>query len=297
VGITAPSAIETPTQTPLADIDRTQTQAAAELQVYIETQLATLGMPSVTPTFCVGGPCATPTSTRTPYRSPTPTLTRTPGPPDLSLHINRPGPLSKVTSPILLEATGYTGVNGTFNVDLLGEDGRPIFRQVVRASIIADDFERIFLKINFQIPGVAEAARLQVSTEDFYNRPVSLTSVDLILLSLGEDQLNPQDDGLDPFVIMQPKINETVSGGTVTISGMARPINGSPIILELFTQEGNLIGTRQVSLPPGKGFLPFKVEITYTVSQIRNIRLVIRQSGKRISGTAALSSMVFQVKP
>jgi hypothetical protein len=98
-------------------------------------------------------------------------------------------------------------------------------------------------------------------------------------------------------VILQPKVDQLVAGGVVTINGLARPINGSPLILELFTQEGNMIGTRQVSLPANKGFVPFKVEMTYTVSQIRNVRLVVRQAGQRISGTAALSSIVFRVKP
>ena len=147
------------TSTPLAEFDRTQTQSALELQSYIETQLATLGMPSATPTPCAAQRCTTPTSTRIPYRSPTPTITRTPVSPSLSLHIIRPGPLSKVASPIVLEANGFTGLNGTFNVTLMGEDGRLLFRQIVRASIVADDYVRIILKINFQIPGVAEAAR------------------------------------------------------------------------------------------------------------------------------------------
>ena len=297
VATRAPTTTETPA--PLTDLQATQTRDAADIDAFIATQLAILELPTGTPTPCPAGRCTTPTLTRTPYRSRTPTLTSTPSPPIASLHIVKPGPQSKITSPIIMEATGLTGMNGTINVELIGEDGRPLYRQVVRASNIIDDFQTIVIEIKFQIPGVAEAARLQVSTEDDDGRPMAQTSVDLILLSIGEDQINPPDDGLAPLVIKEPKADALVSGGTLTVKGLVRPINATPLILELLTQEGKLVGSRQFSVdqaPDGR-FVPFQVEIPYTVSQLRNVRMIIRQQGTRIPGTAILFSREVLLKP
>lgn len=292
-----PSPTESPT--PLSPLALTQTQEEAEAQAYVATQLATLDMPTGTPTPCASLPCTTPMPTRTPYRSRTPTLTPTPSLPIAALHVVKPGPLSKVTSPIHLEAIGYTGLNGTINVELIGEDGRPIFRQVVIASIAPDQYQAIAINIEFQISGVAEAARLQVSTYDFYGREVALSSVDLILLSIGEEQVNPADDGISGLIIKNPKAEEVVKGGTLTVKGLARPLNDSPIALELITDDGKMVGSRQVTLAkaPEGSFVPFQVDLPYTVTQLRNVRLIASQQGTRIPGTALLSSVRIWLRP
>ena len=114
------TATETALPATLTTEEVSQTLAGATLDALIQTQLATLGGPTLSPTPCPASGCTTPTSTRTPRFSPTPTLTPTPVFPNAYIQITWPGPLSKVVSPIHLAASTRTGPNGTLQVELLG---------------------------------------------------------------------------------------------------------------------------------------------------------------------------------
>ena len=61
-------------------------------------------------------------------------------------------------------------------------------------------------EIDFEITAVAETATLLISVDDTYGRLKTLASEPLILLSLGESDLNPPDDLLAPIVIQQPEL-------------------------------------------------------------------------------------------
>lgn len=254
------------------------------------------------------GPSPTPTRTATRTRIPTrtraptftPTITYTPTPPPPALHIVRPGLLSKLVSPIQTELYVLTGAEGMFTIELVGEDGRVISRQVLNRG--SDAGLRVWLapELPFEIDAAAETARLQVSTVDDFGRMMALSSVDLILLSVGRNELNPAILDQEPYLIRSPRRDDVVSGGTLVIQALARPVNDSPLLIELVAESGQVISVKQLVVEPPTGPLshtPFTVEIPYRVSTTTPVRLVIRQAGSRIPGTVALTSQVIVLEP
>ncbi len=302
---TRPAATRTPTVTrtllppTLSTEEAGQIEASLTLDAYIQTHLATLEMPTATSTPCPESGCTTPTFTRTPYLSPTPTLTFTPTFPMAYLEITQPGPLSKVVSPIHLRTFVHTPPGGIVRIELIGEDGRLIYRQVYRGNASELAYYDFNMNIDYEIPGTAEAARLQVSVDDSYKRPVAESSVDLVLLTMGDEDINPGTDGVESIVIRQPTGRQTISGGVLHVEGFVRPLNNNPFLAQLYTQEGSLVGERQFTTPnlPLGEYRPFTVDIPYTVSQLRSTRLIISQQGDHIPGVAILTSMLVLLEP
>ncbi len=267
--------------------------------------------PTDTPTF---GPSPTvtrtatitriPTQTRPPTRTPTvtftPTITFTPTPPAPSIDLVRPGLLSKVTSPIGVQFNALAGEDNRVTIELVGEDGRVISRQMERYGVKPGRRFWIAPDLPFEISAAAEMARLQVSIQDQYGRTQALASTDLILLSVGRDEINPPAVTQEPFLIRQPKTDAITTGGILALDGLARPINNSPLIIELVNEKNTVLIVKQLQVPSPTGPLshtPFHVEIPYRVSELTPVRLVIRQEGSRIPGTVALVSETIVLAP
>ncbi len=295
----APQTTATVAETPIpvSEQDREGTATDEAVLHMVQTQFAQMEHPS-TATPCSGA-CLSATPSLTPRITRTPTPSRTPSPPLAYLRILQPGPMSKVTSPINLNASVIPGPDGVVRVELYGEDGRLLSRQVLRYGMPQGMRFGISAKIDFEIPGVAEAGRLQVRVDDAAGRPIALSSVDLVLLSVGNDELNPAPPPLEPFVILLPTANQVVSGGDLVISGLARPLNGEPLILELYDNQGNVISSRQVQVDPDPdgSAVPFTTDIPYKVSAQTPVRLIVRQPDEHVPGDVAISSLTLTLAP
>lgn len=249
----------------------------------------------------------TPTATRTriPTRTrtntPTPTITPTPTPPNSYLFIQQPGLLSRLVSPFKILAGVHPGQDGLVHIDLIGEDSRIINQQLLDYKYYLGREIFIDPELSFDIPGVAETARLSVYVNDLYGRSMALTSVDVILLSIGEQVLYPPRDLREPYILRAPFENQVVSGGTLYVSGLIRPVNQNPILFELYDEQGKLLATSQLQIPMPTGDIshnPFELEMNYTISAQTNARLTIRQvSDGRIPGTVALGSQAVILNP
>jgi len=328
------------TTSPTPTIELTHTVTATDTPTTIPTstptiptQTATL-VPTATisPTPTISGtPTITPTKTKGPYptwthrptlsptitltRRPTltvtltltrtitltPTITPTPTPPFDYLRISRPGLLSKVTSPFRMEAYVIPGSDGMVYLDLIGEDSRPITQEALDYRNYAMQGIWFTHKVAFSIPGVVETARLSLSVNDRVGRKISITSVDLILLSLGRDEVTPPNVILEPYLIRYPRPDQTIQGGVVLVDGLARPVNDNPLIFELIDEQRNILGSAQMQIPPPTGDLshtPFSITIPYTVSGHTPVRLTLRQeSAGRIPGTVELASQTISLEP
>jgi hypothetical protein len=212
----------------------------------------------------------------------------------------RPGLLSRVVSPIQMELYAVTGNAGKIAVDLIGEDGRVISRREISHG--QDDGLRFWSApdLPFEIDAVAETARLQMSSQDAYGRLIGLSSVDLVLLSVGRNEINPPAIDQEPYLIRRPDVDEVVSGGVLVIEALARPVNDSPLIIEVINEQNRVVALQIISVDPPTGPLshtPFRVEIQYEVSATTPVRLTIRQEGSRIPGTVALVSEKIVLEP
>lgn len=194
--------------------------------------------------------------------------------------------------------------SGTYRVDLLaeplrdGEDPRLLYRDLQR--IISNPVDWVFLDqdIPFELDRVSEFAQLRVSVYDEYDRPVTINSVDLLLLSMGPNAITPSNIRSEPIVIRQPTKNQLIQGGKVIVSGLVRP-SQDVMLVELVAADGSIPGYRQVFVTPSPdgSYVEYAVEVPYTVEKGTWVRLRISESGTRISGMEHLSSVEIYLSP
>ena len=251
---------------------------------------------------------AVPTSSITPTTIPSPTFTPlpvstasytpTPGPvaPSPEIQILAPGPMSKITSPLILKSYIRPGANGKIQVELLGEDGRLLARDLFYRESILVEGAYVRLEIPFETRAAAEIGRLQISTKDEFGRPLEITSVHVLLLSIGENDINPGDSPYARSVIFYPKKKDIVFGGTLPLIGEIQAFNELPVILELLDEEGKTLGLRTLSLTAGSREI-FETMITYKVEEQTSARLIIRQADKRFEGNVYLHSQEVMLDP
>jgi hypothetical protein len=222
----------------------------------------------------------------------TATLTSTPSTPIAAIQILAPGPASKVVTPIHVSAYLKPGARGNIRVDLFGEDGRLLVRKIlVYAPNVAT---HMLTDMDFEIPGAAEAGRLVISTEDPEGRTMALASVDVLLMSMGEADINPPGDLLEDIIIQEPSKSTFIQGGKVVVSGLARMQSNEPLLIEMIAADGGHIGpVRLVNVPVSSdgGYSLFAAEVPYSVSQPTWVRLIVYENPGRIPGTSHLSSI------
>jgi hypothetical protein len=190
------------------------------------------------------------------------------------------------------------GAKGKIRVDLLGEDGRLLGRKLL---VYAPEIPvHILTDMEFEIPGAAEAGRLVIDTEDDQSRTMALASVDILLMSLGEADINPSGDLLEDIIIQEPVKNTFIQGGSVVVSGLARPQTNQPLLVEMIATNGQHIGpVRLVNVPVvGNGaYSPFTIDVPYSVTEPTWVRLVVYENPGRIPGTSHLSSLEILLGP
>lgn len=259
--------------------------------------------PYLSPTW-TGTPTTTrpPRSTTTPTRTPSPTITPTasdtprPEIPLAAIRIQRPAPLSRVTSPLEVNAVLETGAGGVYRLELLGEDGRLLTRQVLEYSGV-----RVNTSVNleFEIPGVAETGRLQVYTLDQFGRFIALSSSNVILMSVGQDEYNTSADLRERVFIQRPDPEDLIVGGSLSIFGKAWPNETEPLLVELIAENGAVVGQRLVSVQAqeGEDYGIFEAEIPYQVNEPTPVRLTIYEDIDRIPGKTHISTLEIILNP
>jgi hypothetical protein len=222
----------------------------------------------------------------------TATLTPTPATPIATIQILAPGPASRVISPVHVSAYLKPGARGNIRVDLLGEDGRLLGRKIL---VYAPNLSvHMLADMEFEIPGAAEAGRLVISTEDPQGRTIALASVDILLMSMGEADINPPGDLLEDIIIQEPTNNTFIQGGEVIVTGKTRLHSNEPLLVEMIATDGKHIGPIRLVNVPGStigGYSPFTAEVPYSVSSPTWVRLIVYENPGRIPGTSHLSSV------
>jgi hypothetical protein len=263
-------------------------------------------MESQTPTLFLS-----PTRTFIPTRTPYPTLTRRPSrtpsitptsTPQLAYYrINNLGMYSKVISPVRPEAIVSPGEDGLIHVEMIGDDGQTLKKEVFDYSRYVGQHFGIAPEIDFSLNSVSESARLIISSYDRFERLMWLSSVDLVLLSIGKNQITAPSDFTEPYIIQFPKENDEIQGGMLQVSGRARILNANPLIFECVDSNGNILSSAQVELNPsieGMSHIPFAVYLPYQVSEATNVRFSVRQeSNNRIPGTISFFSYEITLLP
>ena len=244
-------------------------------------------------------PIELPTETPEPALSPTPLVTYTPtsipGHNPAAIQIILPGPMSKVVSPIALRMNIKIGDSQSMQVDLYGEDGRLLSRIVKRVPTSNNGVLQN-VKIPFEIPAAAELGRITVSSLDKKGRIQMLNSVRVLLLSSGNNEINPSGDPSEPVGVFSPLLKDTASGGVLNIRGDVWPFNLNSVIFELISPENKPLGLRILNVNNINPQL-FKTSIPYKVSEPTLARLTICQDDDRIPGLFYVYSQEILLNP
>jgi hypothetical protein len=240
-----------------------------------------------------------PTNTPIPSRTPTPLPTRTPtsipGHDLGAVQFISPGPMSKLVSPIQLRAMVISGESEKVQVDLYGEDGRLLSRDL-RTVRSTTKGALVSLKIPFETRAAAELGRITISTLDKSGRIQALNSVRILLLSSGVNEINPTGNPSEPVGVFSPVAEEAVSGGVLNLKGDIWPFSLQPVILELVSPEGKSIGLRILTI---KNITPqlFETTIPYKVTEPTLARLTIKQDDDRMPGLFYVYSQIVLLNP
>jgi hypothetical protein len=227
-------------------------------------------------------PSLTPRPTLSPTPQPTFTQTTIPGHDPAAIQIFAPGPMSKVISPITLRMNIVAGESEKVQIDLYGEDGRLLTRNVKNVPTSGRGVPQQ-IRVPFEIRAAAEVGRLTVSTTDKAGRLQYLNSVRVLLLSSGINEINPPGNPSEPVGIFDPEDEEEVTGGVLNIRGDIWPFNLNPVILELVGPEGESMALRILNIEQLNPQL-FETTLPYKVTEPTSVRLTIRQDDDRMDG-------------
>ena len=286
-GCAAPTASPIPTAYP-PDYLPTVIALTAESANHLGTEVALALTPTIPPTDI-------PEPTLSPTPRPTFTQTTIPGHEQAAIQIFAPGPMSKVVSPINLKMNIIAGASEKVQIDLYGEDGRLLTRNVKRVQISGKGVLQQ-IKIPFEIPAAAEVGRVTISTLDKARRIQSLNSVHVLLLSSGVNEITPPGNPSEPVGVFSPLSEEPISGGVLNVKGDVWPFNLNPVILELVGPDNKSIGLRILTLDNLNPQL-METTIPYKVSEPTLARLTIRQDDDRIDGLFYVYSQEVLLNP
>jgi len=284
---TAPPASPIPTAYP-PDYLPTVIALTAEAANHLGTEVALV----LTPTLA---PSDIPAPTISPTPRPTFTQTTIPSHEQAAIQIFAPGPMSKVISPINLRMNIIAGGSEKVQIDLYGEDGRLLTRNVKHVQISGKGVLQQ-IKIPFEIRSAAEVGRVTISTLDKAGRIQSLNSVHVLLLSSGTNEITPAGNPSEPIGVVSPPLDEAVSGGVLNVRGDVWPFNLNPMILELVGPNKQSIGLRILTLNNLNPQL-MDTTIPYKVSEPTLARLTIRQEDDRINGLFYVYSQEVLLNP
>ena len=202
-------------------------------------------------------------------------------------------------SPLQVHARLTSRVGKIVRVDLYGEDGRLLARQLKTYHDLPWHVAGVNMELKFEISAAAEVGRLVISAEDIYNRLIDLNSVNLILLSSGETELNPTSALYQRIVIQEPGPEALIQGGTLIVSGLAQPENEGPLRVSLVAEDGRILGHRLagvITTTPG-GYGSFQAEVPYSVQELTPARLIVSEDGGVVSPLSHLSSLEIMLSP
>ena len=262
-------------------------------QAAMATNLAST--PSATPTETLT-PTLTPTPTDTPTPIPTDTSTPSPSAPVAQIQIQSPGPMSKITSPLNLRMQVVAGSSELVQIDLQGEDGRLLARNLERVKSWPAGYI-VSLKIPFEVRAAAEVGRITISTKDDVGRIQAQLGMRVLLLSVGSEEITPEGDPSERAVFYSPPAKDAVAlDGVVNVEGRFLPFNDQPVVLELLDLEGKTVGLRVLDFI-GTDEQIFSTTIPYKVSEPTQARLVLRQDDERLEGLIYLYSQDILLNP
>ncbi len=247
-----------------------------------------------------------PTSTRKPTRtkipSKTPTKagpTATPAPQDAPIRIFSPASLSRVVSPIHLVMSVVPGSKGNVFLQLTGEDGEIIYDRKWTFSYANGRRTTVDEEIEFSLDVLSESAHLKVFTFDEYGRMVNFASEDILLLSVGKNDLAEAEYLTEPFALFRPYPDQLIKNDRIIISGMTRCRIDCRLVFEVVDTSGKqlLLDEQQKIIQASRDYQPIWYELPIKVNSPTWVRLILHQQDVFTAEDIAVSSVLIKLLP
>lgn len=195
-----------------------------------------------------------------------------------------PGPMSSLTSPFILQANIAAGESDKIQVELLGEDGRVLYRVIKKlGSNPLGVFQRF--EIAFEIRAVSEAGYIRISSEDDYGRMQAVNTMPVLLYSVGTPQINPPGNFIYERIAMDGfKEKSNFYAGEMAIQGRIWPFSDQPFVVELISTAGKTLSSRILGID-GIDTQPFETVLPYKVTEPTTARLTFRQENPLIGSS------------
>ncbi len=216
---------------------------------------------------------------------PSPTPTFAAGFEDFAqIHFLTPGPASSLISPINLQMELVSGESEVVQVDLLGEDGRVLYRDLDKVTRNLKGIFRRF-DLRFEIRAVSELGYIRVSSKDDFGRIQALNTMPVLLYSVGSAQINPPGNMIYERVMIEGVEEKTdFYAGEVGLKGRIWPFNDQPMIVELILPNGSPISSRILSFNRIET-QSFETTLPYKVTEPTLARLTFRQDNPLLAVT------------
>ncbi len=162
------------------------------------------------------------------------------------------------------------------------------------------ELARIGVSLDFEAHAAAEAGRLVVSVEDTAGRLRDVNSIELLLLSVGMNQINPATGLWQRLIIQEPQPNALIVGGELLVSGRALPNNPEqPLRVVVYGSDGKVLGNRLagIEFPIPGDYGIFQAAVPYSVNDITPALVVVYEEGGDVSDIAHLSSLDVILSP
>jgi hypothetical protein len=203
-----------------------------------------------------------------------------------------PGEGSKVISPMGITAQIYPGGDRLVRITLIDQQNNVLSRKLLRINSFEDTPLQFQTDLSFGIPKENSPALLTLAIQDEYHRPQSLRSVTLTLQSAGQAAIQPSISENDWLTITQPTRMQVISGGSFLVSGRISPLNNNPVVFELMTESGSIIGTSQLDVPTPRETFDFEINLSYDfITHKRDVRLIVRQWSSAFASNVNLDSL------
>lgn len=268
------------------------------------------GSPTFTPPSSSDTPSPATVFPTTGPEQPTATLAET-GPALEAIVILQPGPNSAVTSPVTVQGQSRPTFEQNLVIAVYGEDGSLLNQQPTTLDSPMGEPGNYSIDITFALVS-EQPGRISVfETSAMDGGIIHLSSVEVTLLPGGAADIMEPALGLESIDIQFPEPQAEISGGVIQVSGFSDYYFESNLGLILCGEGGSgaphdLCGTEDNILATSNAMIdapeagqpgPFNGELTYSVFEQTNARIVVFAASPRDGGWLHINSIPILLLP
>jgi len=210
-----------------------------------------------------------------------------------------PGPGSVVTSPVTVSGIADPAFEQTIVVRIFTVDGAEL--ALTPTTIQADIGMRGPFSVDVPVAIAADInAFIQVYVQSARDGGTThLESVSVMLSAAGPASIIPAPAYPEQIHIQTPTMGQTISGGTVHVTGFALASFEQTLVIEVYDQDGVLVGSKPImTSAPDYGIPgPFDDTVTYVVASSGPGRIVVRDPSVAYVGDYHISSVEVTLAP